>query len=250
MNVLSVDFDYFIDTTLKERVLLFPDSGTENWDWDTQILIWTSLYSTSVSNKKLHGQKDIREIGVLNDEIDILFDLVDMYIKEDTQLLISESHKEIASLINKNKNSNEKINVYNIDFHDDCFSSSETEIHCGNWARILVNEKIIDNISWIKRHDSEYIGSDIIHNIYNSIQELYNNPRTLSAGIDHIFICRSGMWSPPHLDDEFVRLAYGIAELMDIDEPNGASEIYHRWNNYFKNNINNLSEQIQRNIKI
>jgi len=163
--------------------------------------------------------------------------------------LVCESHKEIASIINKYKIPNEKINVYNIDFHDDCFHTDEKEIHCGNWARILVNKKMIDNLFWIKRHDSECTGSDIIEYIYNSIQELFDNPKTLNDGIDYIFICRSGMWSPPHLDDEFVRMVYGISELMDIDAPPGMREMVYRWTPDIQDKIDLLTDQIQKNVK-
>ena len=234
---------------MEERFLLFPDSGTENFDMNMQTFIWISRYSSSIVNNKVYGNRDIREIGVLNDEIDTLYNLVDRYIKEDTKLLVCESHKNIVSVIDKSKKLNEKINVYNIDFHDDCFCTNETEIHCGNWGRMLLKKKMIDNLSWIKRDDSECNGSDIIENIYNSVQELYDNPKTLNDRIDYIFICRSGMWSPPHLDDKFVSMVYGIADLMDITEPDGVGEIIHRWNKNIQDQIYKLADQIQKNIK-
>jgi len=221
---------------------MFPDSQTENIERGLQLFIWMSLYADSDIGNELFGKPDLRKIQVLNNELNELYSLVDEYKKEDTKLSIHESHKDIAEICHDISMTNKNINVYNIDFHDDCYDSGHSEINCGNWAKLLINRNIINSVSWVKRSDSQCENSEIIGQVYGSIHDLYYNP-TIKEGIDYIFICRSGMWTPPHLDDEFVKLVYTIAGFLDVDEPAGVRNINYRWTSKMQNEIINLANQ-------
>ena len=42
---VSIDWDFFIDATAEERLLMFPDGGTENLPDSIKKYVWDSRYS-------------------------------------------------------------------------------------------------------------------------------------------------------------------------------------------------------------
>lgn len=111
--------------------------------------------------------------------------------------------------------------VDNIDFHHDYYEWQETEVdvsqsgvtkkaistekvNCGNWVRILMEidfpEELVYN--WVCRTDSDLSEKLEKHpnfGGYYMIEDLLNNEQTY----DLLYICRSSVWSPPHLDHYF-----------------------------------------------
>lgn len=243
INVLSVDWDYFIGATAEQRALLFPDSGNEDFTAEGQIYIWGRHYTESAVGKEFHGSESILDIPALNDENKALYTLVEKYKKPATRMSVHESHKEIIDVISCDLSAFDGINVFNIGFNHDCNTNVNLAgINCGNWAQILLNESKIAQLYWVKREDSDD-EIDLIKRVYNNVQELHDNPETLAEGIDYIFLCRSGMRTLPHLDKNFNKMATHLAALTGVQNPNGLSEIDSRWTQRKQDEIHYLIGQ-------
>lgn len=214
VNILCVDWEYFIGATADQRAILFPDGGNA-LDIEGQLLIWRGCYEQSFINKELLGKVSITDIGSVESEITALFNLVEKYKKPTTSITVHEYAVEIDNVFTHGGFPNDdEINLFKIGFHHDCSTHvSVTEINAGNWVRILLNENKIQQFSWVKREDSTNSDCDVINCVHNKIGELHEAPNKLADGIDYIFICRSGMWAPPHLDNDFINT---IGRLTDI----------------------------------
>ena len=256
VNILSLDWDYFIDVTEEQRATMFPETGTEEIDLKTQAIIWMARYA---SNPQLQN------VSIIENQIEALTDIIYDYSKENTKFFVAESHKEISDILLECKKADEDIYLYNVDFHHDCFNTSkeeiahgdwikivinetgDKEIHCGNWLRHFRNIGIINEATWIKRNDSEEPPAGIIDRILSDVKQLDNY---LADGIDYIFFCRSGMWTPPHLDNEFVSAVYALADLIGFQDPVGIDEMYYRWTDTFQKEIKKLKESLGIVLKI
>ena len=70
-------------------------------------------------------------------------------------------------------------------------------VHCGNWLRWLLNDGTVD--AALLGQPSLIVNWQIILTQVISLSEL---PKT---GYDLVYICRSGWWTPPHMDDAFIK---------------------------------------------
>lgn len=195
---LSIDWDFFIGATATQRALLFPDGGNENLHTTLQKYIWDSRYANP----------ELNEIEVSNGYKTLLKICKDF----DGQCFIADSHRFAYDFIMENTTPNEEFEVYNIDFHHDLYDYriKGERVNCGNWATILREDRPNMKYSWIKCNDSELktIGDHIVDARMMSI-ELFSSlfQSGIPENFDYLYLCRSAMWSPPHLDPKFVRVA-------------------------------------------
>ena len=193
-NILSIDWDYFINASANERLLYFPDVPNEKYNKSVQNSIWVSRYSQS---DKLIDFEYCKEVHELVKNI--------MYIKN---VMIAESHADIYSFIKNLMGKHTHVNLVNIDFHSD-FRKDIDEIDCGNWLSVLMDE-YSGNYEWLGRDDSfkEGIPKKLHHRI-----RLKSVMKTIRCTVwNAVFVCRSDMWSPPHLDDAFTKSFYPLTE--------------------------------------
>ena len=196
LNILSIDWDYFINATMSERCSLFPDGGNENIPSVIQNTVWSGYYRTdSLKNIETDTQAIQKIKRCLRKSWDSVF-------------MIADSHRHAydfikSIMVHMNR---ESVNVVNVDYHHDIYNNGE-EVDCGNWLRKIMNDysDTDSSFTWIAREDSDESGF--------CFDESVSDGDGLIKGLDidyifeydwdAVFICKSGMWSPPHLDKKF-----------------------------------------------
>ena len=226
LKVLSVDWDYFVDTEMGPRVKYFPDGGSEDIPIDIQDFIWTMRY-TQYKDELLSIKSDRSQLFLFNK---ILNNCLPIHLTGITDLLICDSHKNIygfiistikniETLIGESFNLN--LEIINIDFHHDLYnirdvdSNRISQVDCGNWVWQLFKYFLSDNgmvkYKWIRRETSDMREYDMACDRFkdNSCIDISNDigitDDVLNFNPDIVFICRSMEWSPPHLDRSFIR---------------------------------------------
>ena len=188
LNVLSIDWDYFVDADAIERSKRFPDIPNEKYLPVLQDTIWTSRYAEDDS---------LLNIGVKPVAYSVADALEEM---EDIPLVVvCDSHKWAYTFTVQRlqETGNKQINLLNLDFHHDCRGDIK-ELDCGNWVSVLMSE-YRGKWRWVGWKDSYKTGKP------RNLKFLTGFDMSMIMDIqwDLVFICRSNMWSPPHLDDVF-----------------------------------------------
>lgn len=187
IKILSIDFDYFIDTDIKTRNDKFPN-GLDEAPEEFCKQMWNDAYENF---------PEIKTIGVHKHYYAVCHYLRHPKYKLGKNVFIADSHKEIKNLIDTIP-MNTPINMINIDFHHDYYHyfSGGNEYNCGNWARKLQEERPNARYLWIRRKDSD------TRTIVGEVPCRHNTKlvSTLSYfDADYVFICNSPEWTPPHL---------------------------------------------------
>ena len=183
MRILSIDFDYFINTDIDTRNNKFPD-GVDEKPISTLEKEWKYMYDT---------YPEIKEIGVIDSFYSCLLLLESL---KEGKVIVSDSHKEISKLFQL-IDLKEELEVIHIDFHHDNYVSGGNTIDCANWVRHLKDLKPDTDIKWYRREDSETV-SLMGEYPYNSYTDL-----KIKGEFDYIFLCFSPEWTPPHLRPYF-----------------------------------------------
>lgn len=160
-NILSIDWDFFMKVSDKERMMLFPDGGNENLPPFLHEIIWSGRYAAAPSNV----ERSLEGIGVCSAEIKKVVDFAIKYTKPGSQIVVAESHLQIAPLMKEGQWGT----VMNIDFHHDCFDlegkgpdeHGDVIINCGNWARVFGNYGFYERLLWISREESQEGGLEL-----------------------------------------------------------------------------------------
>lgn len=195
LNVLSLDWDFFINADMYTRCNLFPDCPNEGYPDQLKEIIWLSRYQ-SLELEKIDVRKDcIKEIHALM--CNAFFNPI--------SVLVADSHKHCYDFVCQVYDTIgfSGINLTNVDFHHDMYLNGQ-DVDCGNWLYKLYrkyDDKI--DITWIHHPDSD---TTFEHLDEGKIQLTTDIKKIHSYNWDIVFICRSSMWSPPHLDNDFVDL--------------------------------------------
>ena len=193
-RILSIDFDYFIDTDINTRNNIFPD-GVDEKPKDLLIKEWEELY------KDYPG---IANIGVTD-----TFETCCNCLRELRfgKVIVANSHKDIANILPE-LNSKDHLEVINIDFHHDNYISGGDKVDCANWVRHLMKHFPDTKFTWSKRHDSETTSLEGEFP-YHSTTDF-----VIEGEFDYIFICFSPEWTPPHLYPKFKELCQSVTHLV------------------------------------
>lgn len=187
LNVLSIDWDYFIDASAADRLMLFPDGGNENLSTTLQDIVWSGRYNNDKLLTVKSDSKAIRFVkGILK--------------KTDANYMIVDSHRHAYDFITDSMKdfNRDSINLVNIDFHHDVYDNGDG-VDCGNWlAKIIELYGRGSSFTWVGRKDSDMNYRDDIGLEFTTSLDIVGE-----YDWDIVFICRSGMWSPPHLDESF-----------------------------------------------
>jgi len=219
-TILSIDWDYFIDATLDQRMEYFPDGGNEELPDYLLFQIWVNRYASSlIHHNKYPESYNLRNCSTDSDELNSLYGLLAecTFNKKGPGIIVAESHKAIAELI---EDYDEPVNLINIDFHHDCFGvhKQDTSIDCGNWLQVLFQRGDIFRTTWVSRLDSQTsncTGTIGIRRIIDTHITTIDDIRP--CHLDAIFVCRSGTWSPPHLDDNFIEMVLKLNQIANLD---------------------------------
>lgn len=243
LRVLSIDWDYLVNATMEERLYMFPDGGNENLPTGILDYIWASRYA---ENPKL------AEIAVDEPDMENLKQFILKSCNNRTRIIIADSHKHIFDSVSKAHKKAQPVTIINVDFHHDCYGENNSSVvDCGNWVtQLFVNKENRLNMDlsqskyyWVKRDDSDDLEKSYewCHTIsIDDMKSLEEFP------FDLLFICRSGVWSPPHLDNEFLKLCnWCRAHITSLI---GIKDNYVLLNRYNKH-LQGVIEQIKANME-
>ena len=196
MNILSIDFDYFIDTDITVRSEIFP-SG-EDADAETVRKLWQEAYA---------AHPEIREIGVIP-AYDLLCRKLPALVEGAKAFASADSHRDIYDFICSHcpaePQVKSEIRIVNVDFHHDNYCMYGGRVTCANWLRKIIEAYHIpsENICWVRREDSE------TSSLEGEFPYLMTTDLSgvLSGEYDLIFVCLSPEWTPPHLLEYYERL--------------------------------------------
>jgi len=217
-NILSIDYDFFIKCNANLHYK-FDESTEDN-------MLWHKIY------KNLKCLKMCSKLR--NKDIKFIVEFINKNLCND--IYIADDHGHIYDLILDKINYDEdkdnfKLNVINIDFHDDCYPSifSETILNCASWLSILserlnYNDYTNINNTWVGHEDSyNFLDSVYIDKFKTNIKSIKN------VKYDLIFICKSSKYVPPHLDYGFISMIEGINKNKIFIEK---FVMQNRWNKY------------------
>ena len=191
MRILSIDFDYFVDTDMDTRLMYFPD-GNDNLPVKMNRYIWNRCYDF---------KEELKNIGVIKD-----YDTICNFLSTQTpkKVLVADSHREMEKLFS-DINPDEDLELINIDFHHDMFVTGGDKLDCGNWLRFLIDLKPDTKITWVRREDSDTdsLFGEFPYHHTTDISEVQGE-------FDLIFICFSSPWTPPHLYNKFEEMVKTI----------------------------------------
>ena len=196
---LSVDWDFFIDATSDQRILMFPDGGNENLPTSIRDYIWDTHYR----------HPELQDMEVTSDYKHLLH-ICKTFRGE---ACVADSHRWAFNFIMDNTESDEEFEVYNIDFHHDLynFTTRDGEVNCGNWATMLQKYRPNMKYKWVKCDTSDVMsGEEKVHVEMMTMTIFRMLFRDVSEEFQYLFMCRSAVWSPPHLDKKFVRAVKAI----------------------------------------
>lgn len=211
-NVLSIDFTYFQQATIK-ALRTYP----EDIDKPTYLstLVWGCHYLDAVQGVPT------RSVGILGEEFMRLERILQVQ-PESCPVMITNSHVHVYDFIHSHVSTKEHFNLYNIDMYHD-ISDGKTELNCRNWVMRILKEYDV-NFYWVANPVSlELHGFDKIEKMQDSLskvvlpnlerlEQVYTGGRTFDA----IFLCRSDMQTPPHLDRYFTQLCETVKKHFDV----------------------------------
>lgn len=202
-RILSLDWDYFVNTDADTRAFHFPDGGNENLPENVLDLCWSIRYADNPS---------IEEIGVRKKDIQHILKVVEGG-KGQFTLFTSESHKTLGEYIlplaKDFARSQKGLEIVNVDFHSDLYNKGE-EVNCGNWANKILESIEGARLTWISREDSSSDELTVLP--YRDRVTVTSDITSVKGSFDIIWLFRSGCWSPPHLDREFSRFAEKLSK--------------------------------------
>ncbi|HHW32467.1 MAG TPA: arginase [Clostridiaceae bacterium] len=204
--LLSIDWDYFINTTNSWGIYLENKRNLVDR--------WYKRYIQA----RARGE-DIKNAFQLSSEVDIFWNKIkkSFRFEKNIKVYISDSHALSYKIAKENKCKA----VYLFDSHADLgyggLSSLNSEVNCSNWLGKLLKDKQIKeaNIFYspYTAEEPEYFKP--INNIYNI---RYNDFNVLDKSIvvSVIHICRSGAWTPPWLDNKFIQFINALGFPYEI----------------------------------
>ena len=223
-NVLSIDWDYFINVDGTFRYHHFPDMPNEKYPKQMQNVVWTSRYSEDDEILKVGYNPVVHDIMRLIGEVPFV--------------VVAESHRWIYTyLVQRLRLAGKKeISLLNLDFHSD-FREGAAELDCGNWLSILMEQHKGD-YRWLGWEDSY---RDNIPKRLEFFTDVERAKREIKdTAWDMLFICRSDMWSPPHLDAAFTNVFKPFIDGCNGDIQKGIWDS--RYDDEMKKNIQSLKK--------
>jgi len=204
LNVLSIDYDYFMKFKDDDISVIseFPD-GTEAF-----IGLSDYIWATRLAHRKA-----AEAINTVTCNTDELFNVRKFIMKQsrNVPVLITNSHVHIYEFIKSRLDGRNSIRVANLDFHHDAYDKT-SELNCGNWVNFLDREFTLE-YDWITS-DCGWEAAGKKPGILDGRTRFRNIVEFTKANQkfkpDIIFICRSDVWVPPHLDREFVNFSFDV----------------------------------------
>lgn len=195
VNILSIDFDFFQDTTPEAMRYYYPDGIDLPTELST--IVWGTKYT---ENYKHH--EEIKAVTINKKLFDQIICILNNQ-NEDIPVMIAQSHVSIYDFIHDIVDETDCSQLYiaNLDMHHDIVNDN-TELDCGNWLGHIgkdYKEKELV-VTWVSRE----IATECYELLPDELPIEYSLDKFMDINdFDGIFICRSDNWIPPHLDCHF-----------------------------------------------
>ena len=194
-KILSIDFDFFQAATRKQ-LLSYPDGI----DLNTKIseIVWSSHYIAGRSNPEYSPVSVNINQKLFTDMIDIL-----QKQRDDIPAMAAQSHAAIYNFIYSVYEyfGNNNLTIFHIDMHHDIWNGNE-KLDCGNWVKFIKRDFPNTDVHWITRKVSMEM-YNIEDEIIRQTGIMFDFDKIKDIEFDAVFLCRSDMWLPPHLDYYF-----------------------------------------------
>lgn len=189
MNLLSIDWDYFFDASSAVRMECFQPVASEDYGDNFTMFAWAACYGE-------HGER-LTGIGVKPVLADVL-----RLVPETAPLYIYRSHLHAYDVFSKFARKKDRITLLHIDEHPDTTQDGSKNLHCGNWLlRFMASHTNRDNrFVWLS--NGAYTG-DCPKNL--EVCTSIDGTGLSDIRWDAVYIARSDVWSPPHLDSSFIK---------------------------------------------
>lgn len=199
MRLLSIDYDYFqkVSVDIVREYPLGYDTPT-----DISLYVW---------NEQYQDYPELSSVKVMRDELETAKQILTRQ-NPNVPVMIANSHKDVYDFIHSRVKTDSPLEIVNVDMHHDMFNDHDATsdnpiLDCGNWISFLLEEYKCHAL-WLPNPisrkiygiDKESLGETILDKLPVSLKELENEQ------FDLVFLCRSDIWTPPHLDDGFSEL--------------------------------------------
>ena len=212
LNILSLDFDYFLkfendDTSVLSK---FPD-GTEAF-----LQFNDAVWATHLAYKEVEDK--IKTVKCNENELAKVSVFLNA-CKADIPVMIANSHVNIYDFILSHAKTGQELRILNLDFHHDAYNTSQ-ELNCGNWV-LKLKERTANPVlyQWITSDNGWKTSEGTIPRFVQEAYRFKSFVEYLSWNKDYkpdlIFLCRSDVWVPPHLDGYFDKLMRFAASHFD-----------------------------------
>ncbi|MFA5048378.1 MAG: hypothetical protein WC516_05155 [Patescibacteria group bacterium] len=163
--------------------------------------------------------------------------------KDEITILVSESHLALYNLLK----SNHKLILF--DSHHDCYYNSYLD--CGSWGTNWLEQNKDAKITWFSQFESQDLSilKNLIKREIKSQISVIDKEHTVStlndmylekgkrSHFDFIHICRSGCWTPPNFDANFVKfLESSNCKIEVISDFMKVNPLESRFEELFKTN--------------
>lgn len=187
MRLLSVDWDYF-----------FPDTMPYDWGHSESVFLIEAIWQLRVTGRNIvTGEHALDAMRPDPEKLQGFWDRV--LVGKPLTLFIAESHASIWELLK----TGEQWDVVNFDQHHDIYyGSKKWEVSCDDWASHGIDQGLIERYTWacpqwaVDEQIIDYRPQEYSIRVQTSIE-----PQPYDA----VFVCRSGAWTPPWADDEWLR---------------------------------------------
>ena len=190
---LSIDFDYFI----RENPL---------WDFghnESLTSFHQSVWNIRYGSVNLYEETDVKKYadidpGHLIEELEVK----GFKFSPEVRLCLADSHMHAYAFFKKRRVSE----MYHLDAHHDMYQTSSM-IDCGNWLHRYWMENRVKEIHWIYPTWLDEFGGAVNQFNYKiDIRKFKDVKLDQPVSVGSVFICRSGVWVPPHHDPEFLEM--------------------------------------------
>lgn len=210
MNVLSIDWDFF-QIVSKEDVSYYP----EGIDLGGEV-------SAAIWRKHYESYPELAAIPLAEQEYRLLKELL-IRQKQSVPVMIANSHVLAYDFILDNLEPEETVVMTNIDMHQDIVNDN-AHMDCGNWIGYLFRNGYMEKVKVTGTPSLRWVHNPVSFQVYG-IDKYLEDPAggnfgkvitaidggttiapLLNTQYDLIFLARSDMWSPPHLDTFFCKI--------------------------------------------
>lgn len=171
-RVLSIDFDYYLDTTLEVRDEEFPPGG-DNIPPQELKAEWQQSYQE---------YPQLRRLGLRH--LPYAYHCHVLHAIHRGKAYVADSHGEIVELLKQIPRA-ETLELTHIDFHHDNYVSAGSKVDCANWVHHLQLHRDPENthVTWIRRLDSE------MASLYGPFPYPNTTDYHISSLYDYVFLC-------------------------------------------------------------